>query len=237
MNAKLFDYRMIDGRGGFTPSLNKICQLRYQVYVNECGFEKPEDHPGGMERDEFDRHSIHFYACPANSEDVIGTARIVLGSERPLPIEQYFDISQFPADVQREQLAEISRLAVSKKFRCRAIDRAILGTDQAASNNITPSITTDHDFRRHCERELIRGLYISLYQESKIRGLTHWLAVMAKGLYVILRRWGIRFVQIGPARNHHGLRAPYMISLGNIEQSLRKYDPALYFETQSSLIY
>jgi hypothetical protein len=59
---------------------------------------------------------------------------------------------------------------------------------------------------------------------------------MAKGLYVMLRRWGISFVQIGPARDYHGIRAPYLVSIESIERALEKTNPALYYETQSGLI-
>ena len=40
MNLDLFNYKVIDGREEFTSDLSTVCQLRYQVYVNECGFEK-----------------------------------------------------------------------------------------------------------------------------------------------------------------------------------------------------
>ena len=236
MSSEHFIYKQIDGRDGFTSPLKAICQLRYQVYVNEWGFESPENHPGGLEQDEYDQHSIHFYACSKHSEDVIGAARIILGSERHLPIEQHFAINQLPAGVQREQVAEISRLAVSKKFRCRALDRALLKTKQIAANHLDSSMVNIRDFRRHFEQELVRGLYVALYRDSKLRGLTHWFAVMADGLYVMLMRWGINFEQIGPARDYHGVRAPYLVSIESIERSLEKNYPALYSEAQGGLI-
>jgi len=54
--------------------------------------------------------------------------------------------------------------------------------------------------RRKCEHELIRGLYLLIYRESLSLGLTHWYAVMARGLYVILRRLGIDFVRSARSR-------------------------------------
>ena len=53
-NVDLFTYRVVDGREGFTSALSDINRLRFQVYVNEWGFEKPEDHPGGVEQDDYD---------------------------------------------------------------------------------------------------------------------------------------------------------------------------------------
>ena len=235
MNTELFNYNVVDGREGFSSSLSALCQLRYQVYVNEWGYESPEDHPGGLERDEYDQHSIHFYACPKHSDDVIGAARIILGSERPLPIERHFDIDQLPSGVRREQSAEISRLAVSKEFRCHAIDRAIYRTKQIAAKHMHLSMDNDHDFRRHCEHQLVRGMYINIYRQGRLRGLTHFTAVMTRGLYIILKRWGINFIQLGPEQDYHGIRAPYLVSLDSIAHSWERMDPDLYRDAHSSL--
>jgi len=89
--------------------------------------------------------------------------------------------------------------------------------------------------RRRCEHQLVRGLYISLYRESKIRELTHLFTIMSKGLHMILKRWGICFEQIGPARDYHGIRAPYLIRIEDIERSLQRNNPALFYEAQEVL--
>jgi N-acyl amino acid synthase of PEP-CTERM/exosortase system len=232
MTDENFIYRAVDGRSSADdPVLASIHRLRYQVYVNEWGFEKPEDHPEGLERDEFDRQSLHFYARSRSSDEVIGSARIILGSELPFPIERHFDISQFPADLRRGTSAEISRLAISKDYRRRAIDRVIFnsGGSQAGEleENLAASQIVVQEERRKCEHELIRGLYLRIYRESLVLGLTHWYAVMARGLYVILRRWGIDFRQIGPELNYHGVRAPYVVDITTLAQSVAKTNPEL----------
>ena len=43
--------------------------------------------------------------------------------------------------------------------------------------------------------------------------------------------------QIGPARDFHGIRAPYLVSIENIERALEKNNPGLYSEAQSELIH
>ena len=237
MNLNLFNYKVIDGREEFTSDLSNVCQLRYQVYVNEWGYEKAEDHPGGIEQDEYDQHSIHLYACSKHSEDVVGTARLILGSERPLPIESHFSINQLPPGVRREQTAEISRLAISKEFRCRALDRVFSGAEQGAVKHMQLMKENIRALRKRSEHQLVRGLYLSLYRESKNRELTHLFTIMSKGLHMIVKRWGLNFEHFGPARDHHGIRAPYLIIIEEIERSLQRNNPALFYEAQQVLTY
>jgi N-acyl amino acid synthase of PEP-CTERM/exosortase system len=232
MYLDLFNYKVIDGREGDTPDLDSVCRLRYQVYVNEWGFEKAENHPGGIEQDDYDQHSIHLYACSKHSEDIVGAARLILGSERSLPIESHFCINQLPPGVRREQTAEISRLAISKEFRCRVLERLFSGSEEDDGKHIHLLKRNIRDLRRRCEHQLVRGLYISLYRECKMRDLTHLFTIMSKGLYMILKRWGIIFEQIGPARDYHGIRAPYLISIKDIEHSLQRNNPSLFLEAQ-----
>jgi N-acyl amino acid synthase of PEP-CTERM/exosortase system len=226
-----FVFQVVQSQPDYAQILESVYRLRYQVYVEEWGFENPDDHPEGLEKDAFDQHSIHLYACSGFEDNIIGTARIILGSDRPFPIEQHFDISDFVINAPRSRIAEISRLAISKEFRRRAIDRFIFNKDSSYSeeqelyqSTIIPSIEGE---RRKCEHELIRGIYLLLYRESLQVGITHWYAVMARGLKIILGRWGIPFHQIGPEKEYHGLRAPYAVSIRDLEKNLEKKNPEL----------
>lgn len=230
MRLSGFNFRVADAPNDNKSIYEALFRLRYQVYVNEWGFEKPEDHPDGLERDSHDSHSRHFYACHDSANEVIGTARIILSSDSIFPIQEHFDVGSFFADIPNRKIAEISRLAISKKFRRRAIDRVIFNKDKAYSDDLakhqeaTRSIAQE---RRKYEHELIRGLYLLIYRESIELGLSHWCAVMAKGLHVMLCRWGIHFEQIGPEKEHHGVRAPYALSISALEESLHKKSPEL----------
>ena len=99
-------------------------------------------------------------------------------------------------------------------------------------NTLPRYMDSGRDIRRHCEHELVRGLYLLLYRDSKQRELTHWYAVMAKGLYLILKRWGIPFHQIGEAQDYHGLRAPYLVSIDTVERTLERKNPDLIAEAR-----
>jgi N-acyl amino acid synthase of PEP-CTERM/exosortase system len=221
---------MVDDPGQQAHILEAIYRLRYQVYVNEWGFERPEDHPSGLEKDGYDDNSRHFYASRGEGGEIIGTARIILDCGLPFPIERHFTLDAAHQAIPRSRLAEISRLAISKDFRRRAIDQVIFSRgDSPLSQADTHQVmakTLEHE-RRKCEHELIRGIYLLIYRESLRLGLTHWYAVMARGLHVILSRWGIEFQQIGPAQDYHGVRAPYLLSIDDLTRSIAARNPEL----------
>lgn len=222
-----FTYGSVEKFNNHSKILHDIFSLRYQVYVNEWKFENAVDHPEGLENDEYDECSVHYYARCKSEGKVIGAARIILNSELGFPISKHFELNFQSKGIENNRIAEISRLAVSKEFRRRAIDNAIFGASNYNPGNIPRYMDEGRDPRRHCEHELIRGLYMSIYIDSKQRGLTHWYAVMAKGLYIILKRWGIIFDQVGPAKNYHGIRAPYLVCIESVEHALKKINPEM----------
>lgn len=230
MQVSNFTCQIVEDQQEEAHILEAIYRLRYQVYVNEWGFENPKDHPEGLEKDAYDQHSLHFYAYTDTLDNIIGTARLILDSDSTLPIEQHFDIHELPEGVPRNKIAEISRLAISKDFRRRAIDRVIFSRGDSTVDELEQhqaAMKQVERERRKCEHELIRGIYLLIYRESLKRGLTHWYAVMARGLHVILGRWGIQFKQVGPAREYHGLRAPYLLCIRDLEKYLAKRNPEL----------
>jgi N-acyl amino acid synthase of PEP-CTERM/exosortase system len=208
--------------------LEEVFRLRYKVYCDEWGFEKPEDHPGGLEFDVFDSSSRHFISLNERWQ-IIGTVRIILNSEKGFPIENHCTIDADLTHLNRDKIGEISRLAVSKEFRKRFEDRFIYdGTPESVQEQAAA-----HERRRR--HEIVTGLYKSMYVESKKIGLTHWYAVMAKGLYILLKRMGIIFKPIGPEIYYHGIRTPYLGSIADIEDEVSRLNPELFREFQEAL--
>ena len=225
-----FDFDVAENQTDNSKLFAAIHRLRYQVYVNEWGFERPEDHPEGLEKDDYDQYSRHIYAYTGPKDNVIGTARIILPTDCLFPLQENFDIDETLFCNSEHKIAEISRLAISKDFRRRAIDRVIFNKDTTHDQDLKQhqeSITAIENERRKCEQELVRGIYMMIYRESIKLELTHWCAVMAKGLYVILARWGIPFHQVGPEKEYHGVRAPYVLSIKELETNLEKKNPDL----------
>jgi N-acyl amino acid synthase of PEP-CTERM/exosortase system len=234
-----FNFDVAEAQVENVKLLEAIYRLRYQVYVKEWGFERPEDHPGGLEKDDYDPQSRHIYAYTGPLENVIGTARIILPSDRFLPLQENFKVNDELFNNPDCKVAEISRLAISKDFSRRAIDRVIFSMDSSHADELErhqKNLQNIEKERRKCEHELVRGLYLMIYRESINLKLTHWCAVMARGLSIILARWGISFEQVGPEKEYHGIRAPYILNLKELEKSLMKKNPDLLKQARHGFV-
>lgn len=222
--------------------LKEIYRLRYKVYVEECGFERPENHPAGIEIDKFDKNSVHF-ATKNENENIIGTVRLILNSPIGFPIEKRCKLNINKYELSRNHLAEISRLAISKQYRRRAEDKRIYGLEEERREVIDISNTVQQYQRRAEDKyrsgelyerrrgpDLVLSLYKAIYHESKRRNITHWYAVMTKGLYILLKRFGIDFEPIGQPVDYHGIRTPYLGDIKKIEHEVSIKNPKLYEE-------
>jgi N-acyl amino acid synthase of PEP-CTERM/exosortase system len=227
----MFDFKKVED----DASREEIFRLRYKVYCDEWGFEKPEDHPQGIEKDDFDGHSVHFIVRRKEDGLLIGTVRLILASELGFPFEKHCFLSPegtgLLRGLNRLKGAEISRLAVSKEYRKRVSDRYYDNRD------LTNEELNDlWDSRRRLENNIVVGLYRCLYKESLMMGLTHLHAVMARGLFLILKRLGVMFTPVGQEVDYHGLRTPYVGIISEILQTLQQHNPELFSKFDSKTI-
>ena len=206
---------------------NTIYQLRYKVYTEEFGFEKKEEHPDGYEKDEYDENSIHFAALNGNDE-VIGTVRLVLNSEKGFPIEHAVKTKFIGDKPSQGKIAEISRLAVSRNFRRRKEDGqfGVESYIKKSEGGILPDKRPASDQQQKRKKPvIILGLYQILYHASKRMGITHWYMITEKKLFHALKKYGFIFYQLGEPIQYHGDRTPYLGIIFDIEQRLIKEKP------------
>jgi len=210
------------------PLYAEIFKLRYKVYCDEWGFEKAEDHPGGIEVDQYDTSSIHFAALRLPGRELIGTIRMIMYSNKGFPIEQHFEFDEESQvalrHVDRRRCAEISRLAISKDYRRRAIDRVIFDGHDLPEQDLHQI----RQERRRLENDIVLGLYREICREGVSQGVTHLYAVMARGLCALLKKVGIVFRRIGPEKDYHGMRGPYIGDMATMTRDLEQINPDLY---------
>jgi N-acyl amino acid synthase of PEP-CTERM/exosortase system len=193
--------------------LQRACQsLRYRVYVEECGFERPEDHPDRRETDPFDDRSIHLAAC--RGDQVIGTTRLVLNSPLGLPMFSVLkDLSAF--NPRSRRLAEVSRLALDPAFRHRAATE-VAGVPPAGRRfgGARPGAFASRERRE--ESVVVMGLIYLTFSLSLRIGVDQWLMICEKSLWVMLKRAGILFQPLGEPVDYHGRRIPYLADAAGI---------------------
>jgi N-acyl amino acid synthase of PEP-CTERM/exosortase system len=193
--------------------IRELQQLRYRIYVEECGFERAEDHPEGREADPFDDCSVHLMAVDASGR-AVGTTRLVLNSGAGLPIHH---VLTEETDVPRHstRVAEVSRLAVDPMFRRKT---APLGVPGGVRQFVGPGM--ENSRRSRSQSVITTGLIYLLLVASVRLGLTHWVMISEEKLWVMLKRLGIVFRPIGEAVEYHGRRIPYLASLTHVEQAI-----------------
>src|SRR5438105_15192774 len=78
-----------------TPALlDRVYEIRYQVYCLENAFEDPAQNLGGREIDGDDDRAAHVLLIHRESGEAAGTARVIFpdcSHRRPLPIERILD--------------------------------------------------------------------------------------------------------------------------------------------------
>jgi N-acyl-L-homoserine lactone synthetase len=177
-----------------TPrQLREVFRLRHQVYCVERGFEPGDD---GEETDEFDAQSRHVLLRHTSDGEVLGTARLIGPNHADLgnsfPMQRLCEPRLF-RHLPLRTTGEISRFAMSKRRR-----------EGYAEGMLT-------------RLALMRGIA----QLSSEMGLTHWLALMERGLLRLQKRNGIHFEPIGSPVSFHGKRQPTMGKIAPVLDRIR----------------
>lgn len=198
-----------------TPSLvERANRLRYQVYCVENNYEDPSVHPCGIERDEYDKRSVHRLLADRTSGSIAGTVRLILPAHKPeksFPIQGICKSPRLsdPKMFYPGRAAEISRFCISKEFR------QTLLPEESACETTPWSDTGKQDLIPYITLGLMKGIV----QMSAEHGVTDLFAVMEPSLLRLLTRFGIFFKPIGPIVQYHGMRQP---CYENVEKLLGK---------------
>jgi N-acyl amino acid synthase of PEP-CTERM/exosortase system len=211
--------------------LRETLSLRYQVYCVEHGFEDPRLYPNGLEYDRFDKVSKHACIKHLPSQQLAGTVRLILADlENPghlFPMEEHCIIQpehqKTIANYPRCQIAEISRLAVSKQFRRRLheaetvhgiVDAVEMQRQREEERRVVPQITL--------------GLFQAIITMSTESQIKLWFAAMEPQLLRLLKRFGIVFTPVGPMLDYHGRRLPCLAEAAELMEGIKRMSPDVW---------
>lgn len=208
--------------------------IRHQVYCIEEGFEPPNT--AEMEKDEFDAYSTCCLIEHRNNKKFAGTVRLVRPKEdaQLLPIEKYCknsisDNQLHPRNFPRNEVCEISRLAVPNEFRRRQMDRY----EGAGVGVINQQTYSEQELR--CFPFIAIGLYLAAAAVSINSGVKHNYVMMEPRLARSMRFIGIKFEQIGPTVDYHGERAAFHITPEMLHKNLPKGFSMMYKNIDNTL--
>ena len=213
---------------------HEVFKIRHSVYCDELGFEKPNQLE--EEKDEFDDYAQYCLIHHDKSQLFAGTVRIVTPKESThlLPIEKYCvnsitNKALAPSQFNREDVCEVSRLAVPQMFRRRQIDK-FQGAGVGVINQSTYSET-----ELRCFPFIAVGLYLAAASMALENQIKHAYVMMEPRLARSMSFVGIKFEQIGPVINYHGKRAPYYINQSLLNDNLTVGFSKMLRDIQSEL--
>lgn len=197
-----------------------VYRIRHEVYCEDLKFE-PE-RPDRREIDDYDAHSVHCLLTTArNPPRLVGCTRLVLANPddpgAPLPFEQTcagaLDRSIIdPAELPRDRIAEVSRLAVRRIYRRRK------GEDR-------------HDLDIHDEDYgtlsqprfpyIPIGLYMGAISLAAHRNLDYLFVLTEPRLASHFARLGGAVRQIGGPVWYRGTRVPSVIDVHRVIRDMR----------------
>ena len=201
----------------------QVFRLRFHVYCLETGFENPENFPDGLEKDEYDDQSEHYLIQHTVTGKYAATTRLILPDPRDL--SRLFPTEIFTAIERREilqaiprlNLAEASRFCVSKDFKRRSGEAGTLAG--------IPRLAEQYEFKADERRTfplITLALFAALVRMSVEHDITHWCAAMEPSLPRFFCHIGIYFTSIGPVKDYHGLRAPYIIEVQHLLDDVKR---------------
>lgn len=108
-----------------TPDLADAAhRLRYRIYCLENeGFEDPEQHHDGRERDSYDHRSVHTLVQHRESGEYVGVIRVVMAADEraksQFPFQRAVNTPRVNELTASHNFCEISRLGVIQDFRAQ----------------------------------------------------------------------------------------------------------------------
>lgn len=212
--------------------INKVFEVRYQVYCIDRPFEDPSQFPDRRERDGYDPRSAHALIRHRRTGDSVAVVRLVLAEDKreqsdfPMEGQCIHKMSQQAqetiAATPRQHVAEISRMAVSREFRRR------LNETESPTGVTDQSCYADAEGGRRAMPYISLGLFAAILRMSVKHNITHWMAVMEPAQLRLLKRFGVEFDHVGPLMEFHGLRRPAFTEAASLINGILRRRPDVW---------
>nr|WP_290694381.1 PEP-CTERM/exosortase system-associated acyltransferase [Halomonas sp. UBA3074] len=203
----------------------RIYKLRHAVYCQEIGYHPPVENEDNTEYDNHDSHSIHCLIEHQKSGLAAGCLRLVLpapkteGPNKRLPLQEFGEETLpheilHPAKLPYDSICEISRFAIARAFRHKAINHETLSADQ----------NTYHftETERKTFPLIVIALFLATYSLVGLMKKRHVFAMMEPRLPRLLSMSGFKFTKVGEPVEMHGKRNAFYIDHTKAEQEMHE---------------
>jgi N-acyl amino acid synthase of PEP-CTERM/exosortase system len=190
-------------------------KVRHQVYCEELKWEPVNE--SGLERDVYDDNALHCLLMSVSSGRYIGSVRLVLPSQgesgQSLPLQELCTGTLYPGypdfdQMQRGELAEVSRLAITSDFRRRR------------NEAMTPvPMDLPEDYSKQGRRRfpyIPVGLYIGMLEMASFYGIKTLYMLTEPMLATRFSALGGNLEPIGEVIEHRGKRRPYTMNVDTV---------------------
>ena len=213
-------------------AINEVFQVRYQVYCIDRPFEDPNCFVDNREHDSYDPRSAHALIRYRATGQSVATVRLVMAGDRadqvdfpmegPCAHRMTRQAQEAIANANRNRIAEISRMAVSREFRKR------LNEDKTAAGVSEEASYSDSENGKRAVPFISLGLFAAILEMSVKHGITHWMAVMEPAQLRLLKRFGVEFDHVGPVMEYHGLRRPAFTEAASLVDRIKRHRPDVW---------
>ncbi|MBT2785554.1 MULTISPECIES: PEP-CTERM/exosortase system-associated acyltransferase [unclassified Halomonas] len=217
---------------------NRIYKLRHEVYCQEIGYHPAQITNQNIESDIHDSHSIHCLIEHRRSGLAAGCLRLVLpaphhdGELKRLPLQDFGEHTLphevlHPAKLPYESICEISRFAIARAFRHKAINHETL-----ASNAFDYQFT---EAEKKAFPLIIIALFLATYALVGLMKKRHVFAMMEPRLPRLLSMSGFKFKKVGEPIEMHGKRNAFYIDHSKAEKEMNKELMPFYLHIRKTL--
>ena len=217
---------------------NEVFRLRHQIFCEE--FRLFEPRPDGMERDDFDRHSLFLLLRSARTAEAVGCVRVVLTDPLSpyslLPFEKACGsmlerIILDPGRLPRNSIGEVSRLGVAAKFRRRKGEQKSPAPLSDESLKLDPVAPNPRQFP--C---ILVSLYLGSIALAEYSSINTLFTFTELRLVTHFARLGVPIRPINSPVDHKGIRLPCVLDVRETIDSFSPFVRGVYSEIRRQIV-
>lgn len=216
----------------------RIYKLRHEVYCQEIGYHPLVESENKTESDIHDSHSIHCLIEHRQSGLAAGCLRLVLPAPNAkekhnrLPLQEFGEHTLphktlHPAKLPYDSICEISRFAIARTFRHKAINHETLDL-----HNINYCFS---DAEKKTFPLIVIALFLATYSLVGLMKKRHVFAMMEPRLPRLLSMSGFKFTKVGETIEMHGKRNAFYIDHTKAETEMHQDLMPFYLHIRETL--